>query len=128
MNFPFVAAISLGATLGAMLRWLLASRLNGWFPSIPPGTLAANLLGGYLVGLAVALFALHPELPPAWRLFAITGFLGALTTFSTFSAEVATQLMAGQWLPALAAVAAHVLGSVAMTLLGIATVSWLHTP
>lgn len=118
-----VLAIALGASLGALLRWVLGNQLNAVFPFLPPGTLAANLLGGYLIGLAVAFFATHPTLPPEWRLFAVTGFLGGLTTFSTFSAEVVTQLMAGRLAWALAAVAVHVCGSLVMTLLGIGTVT-----
>lgn len=118
-----VLAIAVGASLGALLRWVLGNQLNALFPFLPPGTLAANLLGGYLIGLAVAFFATHPTLSPEWRLFAVTGFLGGLTTFSTFSAEVVTQLMAGRLGWSLMAVAVHVAGSITMTLLGIGTVS-----
>lgn len=118
-----ILAISGGASLGALLRWVLGTQLNALLPMLPPGTLAANLLGGYLVGIAVAFFAGHPSLPPEWRLFVVTGFLGGLTTFSTFSAEVVTQLIEGRWPWALGAVAVHVMGSVAMTLLGIGTVA-----
>ncbi|WP_395701930.1 fluoride efflux transporter CrcB [Aquabacterium sp.] len=121
-----VIAISIGAALGALLRWVLGNQLNTLFPSLPPGTLAANLLGGYLIGVAMAFFTSHPGLPPEWRLFAITGFLGGLTTFSTFSAEVVTQLMAGRVAWALTTVAVHVTGSVMMTLLGIGTVALLR--
>jgi CrcB protein len=120
-----IAAISGGASLGALLRWLLGTRLNEQFPFIPPGTLAANLLGGYLIGVAVAFFARNPELPPEWRLFAITGFLGGLTTFSTFSSEVVSLLSESRWLLACAAIAVHVGGSLSMTLLGIASVQML---
>ncbi len=116
-------AIGTGAAIGAILRWILGTRLNTLFPSLPPGTLVANLLGGYLVGIAVAFFAGNASLPPEWRLFAITGFLGGLTTFSTFSAEVVTQLTEGRVTWAIATVAVHVLGSVALTLLGIGTVA-----
>lgn len=122
-----VLAISLGAAGGALLRWVLGNQLNALFPFLPPGTLAANLLGGYLIGVAVAFFASHPALPPQWRLLVITGFLGGLTTFSTFSAEVVTQLMEGRLAWALGAVAVHVAGSVGMTLLGIGTVALLRT-
>lgn len=118
-----ILAISVGAAAGALLRWALGHHLNGLLPFLPPGTLAANLLGGYLVGIAVALFAAYPGLPAEWRLLVITGFLGGLTTFSTFSAEVVAQLMGGRASWALATVAAHVLGSVGMTLLGIGTVA-----
>ena len=118
-----VLAIGIGATLGALLRWVLGTQLNALFPSLPPGTLVANLLGGYLIGVAMAVFSSHPSLPPEWRLFIITGFLGGLTTFSTFSAEVVQQLMEGRVGWALATVALHVAGSVGMTLLGIGSVA-----
>jgi CrcB protein len=121
-----LVAISVGATLGALLRWILGTKLNALFPSIPPGTLTANLVGGYLVGVAVAYFSSHPSLPPEWRLLIVTGFLGGLTTFSTFSAEVVAQLMAGRMMWALAGIAAHVAGSIVMTLLGIGTVALLR--
>jgi CrcB protein len=117
-------AISLGAALGAILRWLLSIGLNGLFPTLPPGTLVANLVGGYLIGLALAFFAQQPHLPPEWRLFVITGFLGGLTTFSTFSAEVTTLLQAGRLGWAGAVIATHVLGSLVMTLLGMASLAW----
>lgn len=121
-----VMAISLGAALGALLRWVLGNQLNALFPMLPPGTLAANLLGGYLIGLAVAFFASHPSLPPEWRLLVVTGFLGGLTTFSTFSAEVVTQLMAGRLGWSLMTVLVHVAGSITMTLLGIGTVGLIR--
>ena len=121
-----VLVISLGAALGAVSRWLLALGLNGLFPSLPPGTLAANLIGGYLIGVAMALFAHQVTLPPEWRLFAITGFLGGLTTFSTFSAEVVTLLQQGRLVWALGAIAIHVAGSLAMTLAGIASYEMLR--
>jgi len=120
-----ILPISLGAALGAVLRWLLSTRLNSLFPALPPGTLVANLVGGYLVGVAISYFALHVDLPPQWRLLVITGFLGGLTTFSTFSAEVVTQLQQGNLFWAFSTIAAHVLGSLAMTFLGMATVSAL---
>lgn len=118
-------AISLGASLGAMLRWLLGLGLNNLFPALPMGTLLANLLGGYLIGLSIAWFAHHPDLPVAWRLLVITGFLGGLTTFSTFSAEVIALLQQGRALLAVSAIVLHVAGSLLMTLLGLATASWL---
>jgi CrcB protein len=119
-----IMAISAGAALGALLRWELGTNLNNLFPTIPPGTLAANLVGGYLIGVAVAFFAQHPSLAPEWRLLIITGFLGGLTTFSTFSAEVVTLLQQGRIAWACGAVAVHVSGSLVMTLLGIASFSW----
>ncbi len=116
-------AISFGAAAGAILRWLLGLSLNSLFPTIPLGTLTANLIGGYLIGVAVALFAGHPGLAPEWRLLIITGFLGGLTTFSTFSAEVTSLLQEGRLLLAGMAISAHVIGSLIMTILGIASVA-----
>jgi len=116
-----IIAISAGASLGAVLRWLLGLALNALFPAIPPGTLVANLVGAYLIGIALSVFAEHPALSPEWRLLVITGFLGGLTTFSTFSAEVTTLLQQQRLLWAGAAISAHVVGSLAMTLLGLAT-------
>lgn len=118
---PSVIAICVGASAGALSRWLLGMGLNSLFPTIPPGTLAANWIGGYLIGLALAFFANHPGLTAEWRLLVITGFLGGLTTFSTFSAEVTTLLQQGRALWACAAMAVHVAGSLALTLLGLAT-------
>ena len=121
-----IASICAGASLGALLRWLLAERFNPVHPFLPPGTLAANLIGGYLIGIAVALFAALPDLSPQWRLFVITGFLGGLTTFSTFSAEVVAQLQQGRPGWALATAVLHLAGSLLLTALGIATVAWLR--
>jgi fluoride exporter len=121
-----VLAISLGAAIGAVLRWLLSVSLNALFPTIPPGTLVANLIGAYVIGVAVALFARHPGWAPEWRLFVITGMLGGLTTFSTFSAEVSTLLQQGRLAWAGAEIAVHVLGSLALTLLGLASVAALQ--
>lgn len=118
----YFLAVSIGASSGALLRWGLSSALNALFPAIPPGTWLANILGAYLVGLALAWFAQHPGLGPEWRLFVITGFLGSLTTFSTFSAEVVALLQQGRLLWAGAAISAHVVGSLVMTFLGLATV------
>ena len=121
-----VLSICAGASLGALLRWVLSMQLNPLLPLLPAGTLAANLIGGYLVGIAVALFAAMPDLSPQMRLFVITGFLGGLTTFSTFSAEVISQLQQGRPGWAMAAAFAHLVGSLALTALGIATVGWLR--
>lgn len=117
-----ILAVAIGATLGALLRWQLGSRLNSIFPTIPPGTLAANLIGAYVVGLGIAFFATFSAISPEWRLLVITGFCGGLTTFSTFSAEITTLLQQGRISWALGAVAAHVVGSVVMTFAGIATI------
>jgi len=121
-----IIAISLGASLGALLRWWLGTRFNSHFPPVPPGTLIANLLGAYVIGLAVAGFATVAVLAPEWRLFVITGFCGGLTTFSTFSAEVVYLLQQRQSAWALAAAGAHLLGSLGMTFAGIGTVAWLR--
>ncbi|MDE2138852.1 MAG: fluoride efflux transporter CrcB [Gammaproteobacteria bacterium] len=121
-----IVAVSAGSSLGALLRWWLGMRLNTHFPPIPPGTLAANLIGGYIVGVAVAFFAGYSALAPEWRLFVITGFCGGLTTFSTFSAEVVTLLQQGRASWALAAMATHLAGSLVMTLAGIGTVVWMR--
>ncbi len=119
-----VSAIALGAAFGALLRWQLGLKLNALFPTVPPGTLAANLIGGYVIGLGLAFFSALPGLAPEWRLLVVTGFCGGLTTFSTFSAEIATLLQQGRPSWALASVATHVVGSVLMTFAGIATVAW----
>jgi CrcB protein len=116
-----IIVISVGAALGALLRWMFANWLNARFPSLPPGTLFANLLGGYLIGIALAVFA-TANLSPHWRLLTVTGFLGGLTTFSTFSAEVTTALLGGELSWAALTVLAHVLGSITMTLFGVFTV------
>lgn len=122
-----VVVISVGAACGAVLRWLLATQLNALFPAIPPGTLIANLLGGYLVGIAVGYFGDHPSVAPEVRLLVVTGFLGGLTTFSTFSAEVVSLLRDGQLAWALGAVSLHVVGSLMATMMGIGTVVLLRT-
>jgi len=121
--FSSILVIALGGSSGCLLRWFLGTELNSLFPTLPPGTLAANLIGGYLIGVAVAFFAGHPSLPPQWRLLVITGFLGGLTTFSTFSAETASLIQQGRWLWDCGEISVHVVGSLAMTLLGVATVA-----
>lgn len=119
-------AIGFGAALGAWLRWGLGVWLNPLLSELPIGTLVANLAGAYLVGLAIAFFLQHPGLTPEWRLFVITGFLGGLTTFSTFSAETVTLLLRGQYLWGGGIIAAHLCGSLLMTVCGIQTVKWLQ--
>jgi CrcB protein len=114
-------AVGVGAMLGAWLRWGLSAWLNPRLPHFPLGTLAANLLGGYLVGFAVAFFAARHDLSPEMRLFAITGFLGGLTTFSTFSSEVIQLLLAGEYWTGGGLALAHLGGSLALTIAGIAT-------
>lgn len=116
-----IAAISIGSSIGAVLRWFLGTQLNSLFPTIPPGTLTANLVGGYIIGLAIAYFSQAPDISPEWRLLIITGFCGGLTTFSTFSAEVVTLLQQDKLTWAMSAIAIHVSGSVVMTLAGLAT-------
>lgn len=119
MNPISFVAIGTGAALGAWLRWILGLWLNPIFPAVPLGTLAANLLGGLLVGMAVTVFHINVDLPPELRLFAVTGFLGGLTTFSTFSAEVVALIQRSEYLMAAGAASVHLLGSLLMTGLGI---------
>jgi CrcB protein len=116
------AAVGCGAGVGAWLRWWLGLRLNALLPSLPLGTLAANLAGGFLIGVAITLFERHAALPPEARLLVVTGFLGGLTTFSTFSAELTSLLARADLAWATAMLAAHVGGSVLMTALGILAV------
>lgn len=115
-------AIAIGATLGAWARWGLSLWLNPLNGNLPLGTLAANLVGGYLVGLALGWFGSHPSLPPEWRLFVFTGLLGGLTTFSAFSAETVLLLERQQFGWAIAGISLHLLGSLSMTALGLLTV------
>ena len=122
MNGVGLLAVGVGAAFGAWLRWGLGVALNALVPQLPMGTLLANLAGGFLIGVAVELFTLHPVLAPEIRLFVITGFLGGLTTFSTFSAETVSLLQRGQTGWAVSIISAHLLGSIVMTLLGIAVV------
>jgi CrcB protein len=116
-----IFAICIGASLGALSRWSLGLALNSIFPPVPIGTLAANLIGGYCIGLFMGIFSAFPSISPEWRLFVNTGFLGALTTFSTFSAEVTALLQQRGFTMAAGASALHLFGSLSMTLLGIAT-------
>lgn len=122
MNAAGFIAVGLGALLGAWARWGLSAALNHLWPALPPGTLAVNLAGGFLIGAACELFAQHSALPAEWRLFFITGFLGSLTTFSAFSLEAVTLLQDGRYGWALALVASHLFGSLLMTVAGFAAV------
>lgn len=121
MNWLAAAAVGIGAAFGAWLRWGLGLWLNGSMFQLPFGTLVANLGGGYLAGLAVGFFANSPLLSVEWRLFAITGFLGGLTTFSTFSAEAMVLLQRGEYVWALGHSALHLFGSIALCIAGFAT-------
>ena len=115
-------AVGVGAALGAWLRWWLGVLLNTALPSLPLGTLAANLIGGFLVGIAVEYFGQQGGISQEMRLFVITGFLGGLTTFSSFSAEAVGLLMRAQYVWATALICSHLIGSILMTVLGIVTV------
>jgi len=125
VTFLGLLAVGVGAAVGAWLRWWLGVALNPIFPTLPFGTLAANLVGGYLMGLALGVFDNFQTLPPEVRLLAMTGFLGGLTTFSTFSAEAATLLSRQQFGWAALHVAVHVTGSIVLTFGGIATMRLL---
>ena len=127
MTLYAFAAVGFGAAIGAWLRWGLGLWLNPALPELPMGTLVANLIGGYLIGVAIAFFMQHPGIPPEWRLFIITGFLGGLTTFSTFSAETVTLLLRGQYAWGMCIIVAHLGGSLLMTVLGMQTFKWLQT-
>lgn len=125
MSVLAATAVFFGAGLGALLRWALGVRLNGVYPPIPLGTLSANLIGGLLIGILLAWMNRHPGLPPEIRLLLVTGFLGGLTTFSTFSAEVVGLFSRGEWLLGISAAAAHLFGSLLLTALGIMLVHTL---
>ncbi|EKS66905.1 MULTISPECIES: fluoride efflux transporter CrcB [Caballeronia] len=118
-----IIAVGLGGGLGSLLRWVLGLRLNAIFPNLPLGTFAANVIAGYIIGVAVAFFARFPDISVEWRLFIITGLMGGLSTFSTFSAEVVAHLQQGRLGWALGEIAIHVGASLVMTALGIATVA-----
>lgn len=118
-------AVAIGGVLGCLLRWALALMMNSYFPTIPPGTLAANLIGCYIIGVAVAFFTAYPGFAPEWRLLLTTGFCGGLTTFSTFSAEIVVLFQSGRPIWALSGIAVHLIGSLLMTIAGMATVAWL---
>lgn len=121
-----ILAVGGGAAVGAWLRWALGASLNPVFPTLPLGTLAANLGGGLLMGVAMELLNRHAVLAPEVRLLVTTGFLGGLTTFSAFSAEIVTLLLRREYLWGTIAIGAHVVGSIAMTIVGIMAVRALY--
>ncbi len=123
MYYPLLS-IALGSVLGAWLRWFLGLKLNPIYPQIPLGTVTVNLVGGFIIGFAMAYFA-HSDLSPNYKLFVITGFCGALTTFSTFSIEIVTLLQSGKWGMAMLAISIHLIGSLIFTCLGLATYYWV---
>lgn len=126
MGFNGFLAVGVGAAIGAWMRWGLGLMLNATLPALPLGTLAANLIGGYFMGLFMGLFSMTSTFSPELRLFVMTGLLGGLTTFSTFSAEAVTLLSRGQYGWAATHILLHVLGSLAMTGLGILTVQMIR--
>lgn len=118
-------AVMLGGAVGCSLRWLISLRLNTLFPNLPPGTLMVNLMGGFIIGAALAWFLKNPQLDPAWKLLIVTGMCGGLTTFSTFSAEIVVLIQAGKYFWAMSSVMIHVIGSLLMTFAGFAVVNLL---
>ena len=127
MPWSGILAVGSGAAVGAWVRWGLNIALNPVFPTVPLGTLAANLIGGLLMGFAMEIMTRHAVLPAEVRLLVTTGFLGGLTTFSTFSAEIVTLLLRREWLWGSLAIGAHVLGSLVMTVLGIMMIRVLYS-
>ena len=119
--------IAIGASLGAWLRWLLGIKLNALFPTIPPGTVVANMVGGYIIGLALAFLAASPSLSPEWRLLLITGFCGGLPTISTFSADTVALIQEGRLLWAFGSISLHVVGSLVMTAAGLLSYQMIGT-
>jgi len=126
MPWSGILAVGGGAAVGAWMRWGLGIVLNPVFPTLPLGTLAANLIGGLLMGIAMELLTRHAVLPPEARLLVTTGFLGGLTTFSTFSAEAVTLILRREWLWGSLAIAGHVFGSLVLTMVGIVMVRGLY--
>lgn len=122
MGIYGLAAVGIGSALGAWLRWALGLGLNALVPNLPLGTLTANLVGGFLIGAAVEYFTQHASVPPEVRLLVITGFLGGLTTFSTFSAEAVGLLLRAQYGWAGLLIVSHLAGSLVMTVVGIQVV------
>ena len=126
MNAAGVFAVAIGSALGGLLRWWLGMRLNALFPTLPLGTLTANLVGGYVIGVALGMVTQNLGLSPQARLFVMTGFCGGLTTFSTFSAESYTLLARGETAWGLAEIGIHVCGSLTATALGVLTVKLIR--
>jgi CrcB protein len=126
MPWGGILAVGGGAAIGAWLRWGLGIMLNPVFPTLPLGTLSANLIGGLLMGFAMEIITRHAIISPEMQLLATTGFLGGLTTFSTFSAEIVTLLLRREYFWGTIAIASHVVGSLAMTILGILVVRALY--
>jgi fluoride exporter len=116
-----LVAICIGASAGALMRWWLGLALNHYYPTLPPGTIAANLIGAYVIGIALVVFSSSAAIAPEWRVLIITGFCGGLTTFSTFSAEIVHLLQQGRPGAAAGAIAVHVVGSLLLTFAGIGT-------
>lgn len=127
MNGLAVIAVGVGAAFGACVRWLLGLWLNPVMSSLPLGTLLANLGGGYVIGICVGFFSANPQLSPEWKLLIVTGFLGGLTTFSTFSAEAMDLLQKGEWIWAFAHSALHLIGSIACCFAGFASWRFLQS-
>ncbi len=126
MTWSGFFAVGMGGAIGCWMRWGLGIALNPLFSNILLGTLAANLVGGYLIGVAVEYFVHHDSIPPEFRLFVIVGFLGGLTTFSSFSSEAVELLTDRQLVMTFVLVAVHLIGSLAMTYLGMMTVKWVQ--
>ncbi len=120
-------AVGVGAAIGAWLRWCLGMWMNNIHQHIPLGTLVANLVGGFIIGMATSFFFWHNNISPEWRLFIITGFLGGLTTFSTFSAETVLMLQRGEYIWASVQILLHVAGSILMCIAGFAAYRYLST-
>lgn len=127
MNGLAVIAVGVGAAFGACVRWMLGHWLNPIVASLPLGTLMANLGGGYVIGICVGFFSANPQLSPEWKLLIVTGFLGGLTTFSTFSAEAMNLLQKGDWMWALGHSALHLIGSIACCFAGFASWRFLQS-
>ena len=127
MTLLAALAVALGAAIGAMLRWMLGLGLNALWPTVPAGTLLANWIGAYAIGVLAALFSAHPAVSDTTRLLLVTGLLGGLTTFSTFSLEAVSLMQRQLWLPALTHISLHVVGSLLLTLAGMASVSAWRT-